>query len=156
MVQFECDTCIFLKLKQRLPDPLQTQYKLLMACIRRANLDAFWSRATSTVTSNARLIDESADLVELVGIDPPLVPMGPLPAGDHCGYGMAVLILLKSRIIHRTNNGKRFGSSRRPTEIRSGQALSRTARVSQWGMPKENITPECVRTLAPRCGSRDL
>jgi hypothetical protein len=97
MVQFECDTCIFLKLKQRLPDPIQTQDKLLMACIRRANSDAFWSRATSTVMTNARLIDESTDLEKLVGIDPPLVPMGPLPAGDHCGYGMAVLILLKSR-----------------------------------------------------------
>jgi hypothetical protein len=97
MVQFECDTCIFLKLKQRLPDPVQTQDKLLMACIRRANLDAFWSGATSTVMTNARLIDESADLAKLVGIDPPLVPMGPLPAGDHCGCGMAALILLKSR-----------------------------------------------------------
>jgi hypothetical protein len=71
MVQFECDTCIFLKLKQRLPDLIQTQDKLLMACIRRANLDAFWSRATSTVMTNARLIDESIDLAKLVGIDPP-------------------------------------------------------------------------------------
>jgi hypothetical protein len=97
MVQFECDTCIFLKLKQRVPDPHQTQDKLLMACIRRANLDAFWSRASSTVMSNARLIDESIELSQLVGIDPPFVPMGPLPTSDHCGYGMAVLILLKSR-----------------------------------------------------------
>jgi hypothetical protein len=97
MVQFECDLCIFMKLKKRPPDGGHAGDVLLGACIRRANLDAFWSRAEPTVNGHARHIEEGLELAALVGIDPPFVPVGPLPSGDHCGYGMAVLILLKSR-----------------------------------------------------------
>ena len=98
MVQFECDSCIYRKLKKgRNPGVNESSDALLLACIRRANLDAFWSRAESTVTSHARLINEGVELAELVGIDPPFVPMGPLPSNDHCGYGVAVLILMKSQ-----------------------------------------------------------
>jgi len=35
MVPFECDFCIFIKLKGNLPDPDAPSDQLLMACIRR-------------------------------------------------------------------------------------------------------------------------
>jgi hypothetical protein len=52
LIPFECDLCIFRKLRHH--DPLITseQDKLLLACIRRISLDAFWSRASSTVLAN--------------------------------------------------------------------------------------------------------
>lgn len=44
MVPFECDTCIFWKLRNVAPNPIDClKDKLLLACIRRVNLDAFWS-----------------------------------------------------------------------------------------------------------------
>jgi hypothetical protein len=97
MVQFECDFCVFEKLKGRTPDPSHPVDKLVMACIRRATLDAFWSRAERTVSSHASHVQKGIELAAFIGIDPPFVPVGPLPSFDHCGYGMAVLILLKSR-----------------------------------------------------------
>jgi hypothetical protein len=97
MVQFECDFCIVAKLKKRAPDLDNSIDKLVMACIRRATLDAFWSRAEGTVVSHARHVQKGINLADFIGIDPPFVPVGPLPAFDHCGYGMAILILLKSR-----------------------------------------------------------
>jgi hypothetical protein len=88
MVQFECDICVFQKLKRRPPNQNLAQDKLLLACIRRANLDAFWSRAETTVTSHAQHITEGLELAELVGIEPPFfVPVGPLSASGHCDYG---------------------------------------------------------------------
>jgi hypothetical protein len=43
MVPFECDLCIFRKLKRRSPDLTNPGDDLLLACIRQINLDAFWS-----------------------------------------------------------------------------------------------------------------
>jgi hypothetical protein len=52
LVPFECNLCIFRKLQRY--DPLSTleQDRLLLACIQRITLDAFWSRASSTVAGN--------------------------------------------------------------------------------------------------------
>lgn len=45
---FECDACAFFRLKRNLPDPKSRTDSLLQIYIRRANLDAFWSRRPST------------------------------------------------------------------------------------------------------------
>ena len=41
LVPFECDTCIFLKLRGSFPQANNTADDLLLKCIRRVNLDAF-------------------------------------------------------------------------------------------------------------------
>jgi hypothetical protein len=97
MVQFECDWCVFKKLRGKIPDHTLQQDIMLMACIRRANLDAFWSRAGSTVNSQAALVKKGIGLSAVVGIEPPYLEPGPLPSHDHCGYGVAIQLLLKSR-----------------------------------------------------------
>ena len=42
LTPFECDTCIFRKLQRRDKIPNNPQDLLLLGCIRRANLDAFF------------------------------------------------------------------------------------------------------------------
>ena len=56
-------------------------------------MDAFWSRAASTVESNAREIQKSIDerLEDDRQLDLPA--MGPLPTHDHSGYGVAMDML---------------------------------------------------------------
>jgi hypothetical protein len=58
MVQFECNWCVFGKLKRRSPKPASPTDVLLMACMRRATLDAFWSQAGSTVNGQASLVQK--------------------------------------------------------------------------------------------------
>ena len=41
MTPFECDLCIFVKLKGRYPSDIDKKDKKLVACIRRINLDPF-------------------------------------------------------------------------------------------------------------------
>jgi hypothetical protein len=98
MSPFECDRCIFHKLRGSPPDPRNEKDKLLLACIRRANLDAFWSRSSETVASHVGQVRMMLTLADLVGIQPPIPAPGPLPSFDHCGYGVAVEMLLKSRM----------------------------------------------------------
>ena len=52
LTPFECDFCVFLKLKGRFPIEHSQEDMHLFACIRRANLDAFWARSSSTAQNN--------------------------------------------------------------------------------------------------------
>jgi hypothetical protein len=87
-----------LKLNTRWPpDPKHPIDKLVLACIRRANLDVFWSRADVMVMGHRHHIEEGLNIAAFAQIDPPYVPVGPLMASfDHCGYDRDVFSLLKS------------------------------------------------------------
>jgi hypothetical protein len=97
MVPFECDLCIFCKLRNHLPDLSNPQDKLLTACIRRINLDAFWSRAKSTVRGNRDKVAQAIKISNTVGLFGPYEAEGPLPEFDHCGYEVAIEMVIQSR-----------------------------------------------------------
>jgi len=60
-------------------------------------LDSFWSRETSTVKSNLRKAKTMIECANTIGLPGPfLVSSPPLPF-DHCGYQVAIIILLLSR-----------------------------------------------------------
>jgi hypothetical protein len=90
MVPFECNLCVFRKLKKRSLDITNPGDKLLIACIQRINLDAFWSRSKSTVSDNQERIGMCLELSKAVGLDDPYEVDGPLPEFDHCGYEVAI------------------------------------------------------------------
>ena len=97
MIPFECDSCVFIKLKGRLPYLDSPSDNLLSSCIRRMILDAFWSRETSTVRSNTRRANKLIETSSIFQIPGPFFYHGDLPLHDHCGYRVAVSILLLSR-----------------------------------------------------------
>ncbi len=96
LVTFQCDLCIFRKLRRHDPRHSNPVDDNLLACIRRVNLDAFWSRATSTVNAQRRLIDKSLEISNQLGLDPMFPEQGPLPDGDHCGYTVAIQMVYAS------------------------------------------------------------
>jgi hypothetical protein len=96
MISFECDRCIFWKLYHRAPEATNEQDKFRLDCIRRINLDAFWSRARSTVESNAAKVREGLKISRRLGLQGPYMDPGPLPAHDHCGYEVAMQIVVSS------------------------------------------------------------
>lgn len=49
---FQCDLCWFRNLQKRAPNPKSQSDSLLLAYIRRVNLDAFWSRSPKTVSGS--------------------------------------------------------------------------------------------------------
>jgi hypothetical protein len=98
MISFECDLCIFRKLRdQSAPDLTNSIDSLLMLSIRRMNLDALWSRATSTVEGNAGVVARGLRHSKLLGLTGPYLATGPLPYYDHCGYEVALQLLTDSR-----------------------------------------------------------
>jgi hypothetical protein len=98
MVPFDCDFCIFAKLSGSSGRAVNTDKDALMlACIRRAYLDAFWSRVASTVVANGDRVRASLVLSEAVGLHRPYNSQGNLTHFDCCGYKVAIQMLLASR-----------------------------------------------------------
>jgi hypothetical protein len=96
MVPFECDFCVFGKLFDHTPDKSNEKDRFAMACIRRIILDAFWSRARSTVDANTAKAREGLALSRKMGMRGPAEAPGPLPKTDHCGYEVAIQIVVSS------------------------------------------------------------
>lgn len=61
------------------------------------NLDACWSSATATVNGNRDKLQLGIQMSALVGLDGPYLHKGPLPDHDHCGYEVAMQMLLYSK-----------------------------------------------------------
>jgi hypothetical protein len=94
---FQCDLCIFRLLRKAEPDYQSASDRLLLACIRRANLDAFWSREKRTVEGNFNAMKRAMAASEIVGLSGGYPPPGPFPYEDVCGYEVAVQMLLGSK-----------------------------------------------------------
>ena len=96
LLPFECDLCIFVKLMNRHPLVNNSKDKRLVACIRRINLDAFWSRASNTISNNLRSVKRILTETHGVGLSNVFVSKGPMPEDDHCGYQIAIAMILYS------------------------------------------------------------
>jgi hypothetical protein len=96
LVPFECDLCIFRKLRGKDPWSVSEQDKLLLGCIRRISLDAFWSRASSTVLGHRDRMKQALALSESVGLEGPYVHWGTMPLSDTFGYEVAIQTVLAS------------------------------------------------------------
>jgi len=68
---------------------------LLLACIRQANLDAFWGREAATVSSTLRAVVHTNKQLAKVQLPAPFPPLGPLPTIDEFSYSVAIAMLLK-------------------------------------------------------------
>jgi len=97
MCPFQCDLCHFRNLKGR--DPLRGDYldRNLLTAIRRANLDSFWGRASSTVSNNLysmlNIVRTMRDQFGVVGDARYFPPQGPHPLEDTFGmFGACVML----------------------------------------------------------------
>ena len=117
---FECDDCSFRRVTGRwpegnphLPDPKE---RFLLDLIRRANLDAFWSREPGTIADLLRLFKEQAQL----GVDlgyPAFGSPGPMPQGYDGGMRVAIGVLYKSLQPGRHEKFLKFSSARKARSV---------------------------------------
>ena len=100
MTPFQCDSCHFENCKRRSPIEGNLQDEVALLGIRRANLDALWSRERSTVRSNRLQGNMWISVSESAGwLDHGLPKRGPYPVEDTFGMQAAVNLLLRSRSV---------------------------------------------------------
>jgi hypothetical protein len=95
MCPFQCDWCQFINVKKRRPAGLPGD-DVLALCIRRANLDACWSRETSTVAQNLWQFQRVLKSSLLLGTNGGYTSRGPFPVEDTFGMEIAAHHLLRS------------------------------------------------------------
>jgi hypothetical protein len=114
MVPFQCDLCHFRNIMKRDPWSSKWQDHEILEYIRRANLDSFWSRESSTVAFNLRearrMEYKVAQRLEMPSITP---PMGPFPLTDECGMKAAIAMLDRSLDPGRYANQVQYGTFRK-------------------------------------------
>ena len=113
-IPFECDLCHFRNVCER--DPLwnthEDTYTLL--CIRRANLDAMWSREPSTVSSNlSRCKRDYYDLKDAFSFKDPLPILGRDDFRDKAGMKCALITLHAGRCKGKYHNHLQWDSTRK-------------------------------------------
>jgi hypothetical protein len=97
MNAFQCDLCHFRNVMGRNPRIEIWQDREILEYIRRANLDAFWSREPTTVASNLREARKmESKVADRLGIPSITRPMGPYPLEDSFGMSAAIAVLDRS------------------------------------------------------------
>ncbi|KAL7565458.1 hypothetical protein ACA910_020841 [Epithemia clementina (nom. ined.)] len=140
MCSFQCDCCAFYNMKMRYPAETSTKDQLLLNCIRRANLDAFWSRERSTVSKNRLEMAGFLRSAKTLGIDWPLPERGLFPLGDTTGMGTACAMLVKTLRAGRNADCIQFETARKVCSAVSNfihttpfGAGASTIGTSDWG-----------------------
>ena len=87
---------VFRRLRQGEPNKSSYSDNLLLKYIRRANLDAFWSRAKGTVKECGNVKRNMEDL-KFLGLSGPYYDPRPSPSDDSCGYEAAISLLVDSQ-----------------------------------------------------------
>ena len=121
MSPFQCDLCHFRNIHQRDPSNRGADKKL-MTFIRRANLDALWSREPSTVHSNLGEAMRMARSAESLGITSLPLLGGALPVQDTFGMTPAVLMLSRSLDTGRNQGTVQFNTCRKTRSVWSNCA----------------------------------
>lgn len=96
MTPFQCELCHYRNIFGEEPDYQVAKVRELTEFFRRASLDAFWSRASSTVKGNLSEGKRSQRFADRFGIPSLAPPMGPFPLSDSMGMAVAAAILDRS------------------------------------------------------------
>ena len=154
LVSFECDSCIFWKLYCRSEELSDPQDVFVLSCIRRINLDAFWSRARATVESNSAKVREGLRLSKMLGLSGPYLNPGPLPQDDHCGYEVALQMVVASLESGRySESHKQWDTIRKLRSCFSNQVRAARAANSHTLSVADDKGSSYQRLAIDPCGS---
>jgi hypothetical protein len=96
MVSFQCELCHFRNILLRDPDRRDANDLEILDMMRRANLDAFWSRESTTVASNLREAIRMERTSSRLGYPSVTPAMGPWKLADDLGMKAAMAVLDRS------------------------------------------------------------
>ena len=94
---FQCDCCWFLNLHKRIPLEDSPSDQVLLAYIRRVNLDVMWSKEGGTVRNAVSNLLKAKAMSEELGLPPQPLQVGPWPVGDFQGFQTALEMLKASK-----------------------------------------------------------
>jgi hypothetical protein len=96
MIPFQCELCHFRNISLWNPDQQDGCDLEILDMMRRANLDAFWSREKTTVSYNLQEALQMEWMTFQLGLPTITPPMGPGPLEDNLGMKAMMVVLDRS------------------------------------------------------------
>lgn len=144
---FECDFCAFHRMRGHSPVKGDKTDDSLMNYIRRANLDAFWSRRPGTINGLNTLMVEQIEAGERFGFDM-FPPPGPMPTTYESGMKAAVGILYRSTKPGRHEKTLKYSSVRKARSLHT-DVYNASARATEGAMVWRSDRARFIATRAP-------
>ena len=144
---FECDICSFWRLRGHEPDASKPADAVLQAYIRRASLDAFWSRRPGTVYGLNNLFAEQVEVGEYFGF-PMFPPLGPFGPGYESGMRQALGILRRSQRPGRHEPKMKYSSVRKARSLHT-DVYNASAQGAEGALVWRSERTRVVATKAP-------
>lgn len=144
---FECDFCCFFRLKGTTPVVGNHVDGLLLKYIRRANLDAFWSRRPGTVRGLTRMFAEECETGDFFGFQM-FKPLGPFAADYQSGMGAAIGLLRRSQRAGRHEETVKYSSVRKARSVHTNVYQASAKSVAEAMVFRSDKT-RMVATSAP-------
>jgi hypothetical protein len=148
---FECDYCAFYKLMGTEPVEGRREDVHLLAYIRRANLDAFWSRRPSTINALRRLFIEQVEVGEFFGFEM-FEPLGPFETGYDSGLRAALGLLKKGQGVGRHESHPKWSTVRKARSVHTNvyqTAASSIQGALVWRSEKARFVATAAPTDSP-------
>ena len=149
---FQCDVCHFRNLYLREPMIDSVTDVNALVAIRRANIDAFWSRSPGTINNtrngSKRILEIGLNHFGLANILP---DMGPHPLRDDWGMGLAIVMLQKS-----LDKGRYKATVQFETVRKLRAAFSNVWGSSEHCMTKGVMARDMMKTFVTNCPSHCL
>ena len=147
MCPFQCNLCQFRNVTKRDPGTEMVRDHDILIAIRRAILDAFWSRATHTVQGNKSTLKRLFEIGSIkLGLEGFLPRMGPYPLEDDWGMKQAIAMLTRSLDKGRYKDYLQFDSVRK-----SRSAYSNCWAASVNSYKSTVIAQDTVKTYVTTC-----
>jgi hypothetical protein len=144
---FQCDTCHFRNIMERDPINGLPQDMRVLKLIRRANLDAFWSREPRTVRATLSSCQHGSKIAASLGFKHKLFrPMGPFPLDDNFGMCAAMVLLQQSLKPGKYAANLQFGTVRK---FRS--AFSNVFHASVEGQQATVMAKDTRKMMVTKC-----
>ena len=109
---FQCGNCQSINLRGRPLEEGVLEDEIFLATFTRCQLDSFWDRATSTVSSHVREAIFTVGYAELLDIPYPYPALGPYTTGEHLGMLQAMMVVMRSREPGKGGGTVKFGTAR--------------------------------------------
>ena len=112
---FQCECCHFQNIKKRNPI-LGTFDEKLLGYTKRAILDSFWSRESSTVRASLGELKRDIGFgheLDMTVEEAGYPPRGPFPINDNMGMGQAIIMLRRSQEPGRYDTFVQFNTARK-------------------------------------------
>jgi hypothetical protein len=144
---FECDFCTFFRLRGHSPQRYESGDDALLSYIRRANLDAFWSRRPSTIRGLTSLFVEQVAVGERFGFQM-FESLGPFGRTYDSGMRAAIGVLARSQRKGVHEEKLKFSSVRKARALHT-DVFHTSAKSAEGSLVWRSDRARFVATKAP-------